>query len=991
MRRLPSAVFFALFAVSGFAGLIYESIWSHYLKLFLGHAAYAQTLVLAIFMGGMAIGSWLVSRYTHRLRNLLLGYAGAEFGIGLLAIIFHRVFVTTTGWAYESVLPSLGGVAIDSFRWLLASVLILPGSILLGTTFPLMSAGVIRLYPESQGRSLSMLYFTNSLGAAVGVLVSGFYLIDRFGLPGTILTAGVFNIALAITVWAITRRIEIVSPSQAPQLAAGSEERGFARAILILACVTGAASFIYEVTWIRMLTMALGASTHSFEVMLAAFILGMSLGALWIRGRLQRSTEDSGWLAAIVLAKAAFAVYAVWIFDDVLGFIEWVMNGTARTDAGYVMMTVDGFLASAAVMLPTAICAGATLPIATHALTSRGHGESAIGRVYAANTAGCILGAAFATHVGMPLLGIKGLTGLGAALDLAAAALIFMFAPLTARRRGVFATVGVVVVAGLGLFLVARMDLLRMSSGVYRTGSFIPHDASHVEFYRDGKTATIAVITTQSRKSIRTNGKPDASIQLDPGKPASGDEPTQSLAGTLPLVLMPKAQSAAVVGLGSGLTTHALLGSPVLRTVDTIEIEPMVVEGAKLFDPNNQRAYRDPRSHIFIDDAKSFFAARTSHYDIIVSEPSNPWVSGVATLFSEEFYARAKHHLNPGGLLVQWIQAYEINVDLVSSILQALGRQFPDYAVYSVGGDMLVVATPQGRLPPLDDAVFSFPDAGAELRRLGFIELGDLKALRIGDRKFLEPLLVQSGFPANSDFFPILDQRAPRSRFKNENADPLRLLRETLTPIAAVLDEEWRTPVSRLSTVSLNYPIRVEEARIAAAGLRTFATGDAGGSGAPPEELAKVALLGHGLSDNCRGAEERWLQAVTELARLASPVLEAKELGAALDRATKSRCAASLNEIGRDRLRLLVAINNRDGDAMSQIAMRLIDSGPAAERAYYILTAITGHLAKGRRDEARLVAERSFQKLSPTERDDLATRLVMGHAFLRATPAQAMQ
>ena len=139
-RRLPVGVFFALFTVSGFAGLIYESIWSHYLKLFLGHAAYAQTLVLAIFMGGMAIGSWLVSRFTRRIANLLLGYAVAEFGIGVLAIAFHGLFVASTGWAFDTVLPSLGGTGVDVFKWSLASLLILPASILLGTTFPLMSA-----------------------------------------------------------------------------------------------------------------------------------------------------------------------------------------------------------------------------------------------------------------------------------------------------------------------------------------------------------------------------------------------------------------------------------------------------------------------------------------------------------------------------------------------------------------------------------------------------------------------------------------------------------------------------------------------------------------------------------------------------------------------------------------------------------------------------------------------------------------------------------
>ncbi|HEY4999262.1 MAG TPA: hypothetical protein VII36_08970, partial [Usitatibacter sp.] len=342
-KRLPVSFFFALFTISGFAGLIYESIWSHYLKLFLGHAAYAQTLVLAIFMGGMAVGSWLVSRFTQRIKNLLLGYALAELGIGLLAVAFHGVFVAVTRWAFDTVMPALGGTGVDLFKWSIASLLILPASILLGTTFPLMSAGIMRIYPEVGGRSLSMLYFTNSFGASIGVLASGFYLIDHVGLPGTILTAGLLNVTLAFAVWLVTKRIPEAGPI-APASAAptDSTSRRITRAVLILAFATGAASFIYEITWIRMLTLGLGASTHSFEVMLSAFILAMSLGAFWFRNRIASLENDLGWLAGLLVAKAFLAVYAVWIYTDVLDFIHWTLLALSRSNEGYAVATVSG-------------------------------------------------------------------------------------------------------------------------------------------------------------------------------------------------------------------------------------------------------------------------------------------------------------------------------------------------------------------------------------------------------------------------------------------------------------------------------------------------------------------------------------------------------------------------------------------------------------------------------------------------------------------------
>ena len=196
----------AAFTLSGFTGLIYESIWSHYLKLFLGHSAYAQTLVLAIFMGGMAIGAWLVGRRSSSWRNLLLAYALVEVLIGILGLVFHPTFDAFLSWSLGAAIPSIDSPAlILAFKWTTGALLILPQSVLLGMTFPLISGGLIRLAPTRSGEFLALLYFTNCLGAATGVLVSGFYLIKTVGLPGTLLTAGLLNIFLAIAVWLLSR------------------------------------------------------------------------------------------------------------------------------------------------------------------------------------------------------------------------------------------------------------------------------------------------------------------------------------------------------------------------------------------------------------------------------------------------------------------------------------------------------------------------------------------------------------------------------------------------------------------------------------------------------------------------------------------------------------------------------------------------------------------------------------------------------------------
>ena len=928
-------------------------------------------------MGGMALGAWGVSRFTHRIRNLLLGYAIAELGIGLLAIAFHPVFLGATGWAFDSVLPALRGSGVDLFKWSLASLLILPASILLGTTFPLMSAGILRLYPDVGGRALSMLYFTNSFGAAFGVLASGFYLIDRLGLPGTIQVAGFLNVLLAFVVWLAVRQLPATAPvsATAPEAAAGNAGT-LARAVLILAFATGAASFIYEITWIRMLTFALGASTHSFEVMLAAFILAMSLGAFWFRNRIGRLGNDLHWLAGILVAKAFFAAWAVWIFGDVLDFVRWVTLSTARTDGGYVIATVSGFVAAVMVMFPSAFCAGMTLPLATHALTRRGHGEASIGRIYGANTAGCIAGAIFATHVGMELAGVKGLTGLGALLDVATAALVLSAAGSLRTRAG-FAT-AVVALAGAALFQAARLDTLRMTSGVYRYGEYLNPAHSKVAFHRDGKTATISVVDLGSIRSIRTNGKPDASVQMDRAKRAQPDEYTMVLAAALPLMIKPDMREAAIIGLGSGLTTHSLLASPQLASVDTVEIERMMIEGAKMYGHATARAFEDSRSRLHVEDAKTFFAARARRYDLIISEPSNPWVSGVSTLFSDEFYGQVRRYLEPDGLFVQWVQTYETNLDLLSSIFRAMQKHFGDYTVYATNVDLLVVATPAAKLPELSPRAYGFPLLAADLGRLGLGGVADLEGMRVGRKAVVEPLFLAGGAPANSDYYPYLDQRATKARFRLENAGAVSKLRNSLVPMLAVLDRDTRQPLSHVR-IGLNRPEYMDDVVAAGEAIGIALTGAAERARSLSPHGRRVSLLARRLADDCAGAEGLWVDAVTEVARFAVPHLAASDVAPFLDRMRESKCARAAGEPARRQLEFLAGANERDVARMGAAAEWLLaNARPSGDaRIEYVTAVLLRGVASPADVAAQAAVDRELARLAVTDLSALPLKLML--------------
>jgi MFS family permease len=250
---------FALFALSGFTGLIYESVWSHYLKLFLGAAAFAQSFVLAAFMGGMALGAWLASRWSTRLGNLLSTYAWVEAAIGLAALVFHEIYVALTQASLEHIIPALATpLAVELYKYALCTVLIVPQTVLLGMTFPLMSGAVIRRGPEASGHHLAMLYFTNSIGAAIGALAAAFWLLGWLGMPGTMRAAGLANLALAAAVFAIAQRGEPAPLASAPSSGAAPAGRYIVRLLLAAAFVTGLASFVYEIVWIRMLSLVLG-------------------------------------------------------------------------------------------------------------------------------------------------------------------------------------------------------------------------------------------------------------------------------------------------------------------------------------------------------------------------------------------------------------------------------------------------------------------------------------------------------------------------------------------------------------------------------------------------------------------------------------------------------------------------------------------------------------------------------------------------------------
>lgn len=984
-------LYFGLFALSGFSGLIYESIWTHYLKLFLGHAAYAQTLVLVIFMGGMAIGSWLASHRSRHIENLLLAYAIVEVIIGILAIFFHAIFTHLTDFSYFYIIPQLNSAeTVTAFKWTLAALLILPQSILLGMTFPLMSAGIIRRFPNTPGHSIAILYFSNSLGAAIGVLVSGFLLIELFGLPGTILIGGIINIVLALLVWLLCRNDGDLRPTVSSTTASKPASQSLLILFLLCAALTGAASFMYEIAWIRMLGLVLGSSTHAFELMLSAFILGLAFGGYWIKNRIDKLTNPLITLGVVQVIMGLLALSTLILYGHTFDLMSFLIRALSKTDQGYLLFNVSSHFLVMLVMVPTTFCAGMTLPLLTYQLLAKGHGETAIGGIYAANTLGSIIGVILSVQIIMPALGLKNVIIIGSGIDILLGISLLWFA--TPVRKLAWAGITAIAIGLLtaSIFLI-ELDPVKMASGVFRSG--VVDRSQEVLFAKDGKTASVTLSRFHGNDTvvISTNGKPDAGIDMMHNLTLENpsDEPTMTLTGVIPFALHPKAKTAAVIGFGSGMTTHTLLNIPHFDRVDTVEIEPAMVEAARGFGKAVERAFNDPRGHIYFEDAKAFFTSENKRYDVIVSEPSNPWVSGVSGIFSKEFYKLLRNHINNDGIFVQWIHLYELDMPLIASVIKALSQHFEDYRIYfSAEPDLIIVAKKKGKLGQLSPDIFKIPELRDQLMGIGVFNLTDIELRRVADKALLEPMLNTYPIPANSDYFPVLDLGALRTFYLQVDAASLHNLVNVPLPLAETLQLQ----LPRMTPLTPSYNPLFFRGQMALHALLIHNYFQAVALNIQPtfegmnEAVVKAILGSRQMPKTCHPQEFEflWQPHFDTLMKMVLPFLSPQEMEVIWQDFDKNECIKQLSPKAKKWINLYKSISQRNFVQMARLSRALLPERSEIQahqgnNDYLMTIAIFSHLVLQQKD----TAQELWSRYTDLQNPPVELRLLVALAFQR--------
>jgi spermidine synthase len=439
----------------------------------------------------------------------------------------------------------------------------------------------------------------------------------------------------------------------------------------------------------------------------------------------------------------------------------------------------------------------------------------------------------------------------------------------------------------------------------------------------------------------------------------------------LPLSMHPNPKRIANIGFGSGLTAHALLGSGLVERMDTIEIEPFMVEAArKGFGQRISNVFEDPRSHIVYEDAKTFFASSREPYDLIVSEPSNPWVSGVATLFSDEFYGRIAQYLRSDGYLVQWIQTYETNLDVVASVIKAMAPHFGAYAIYnSNDSDILIIATRGAKLPIPDARIFQAPLLQTELNRVGIQAIDDIRLRKIGDNLTIGPLLRSMAAPANSDFFPFVDLNAPRLRFMGANASELPKLTVMSTPFLEFIESGDMPRGPTVEPSANGMLVRDRSVREALAIRRGILEGEI--KDLDPS-IASAALLIDIAGDRCKdaGTQSAWNTASRDISDRTAAYLSAAELDAIWKKIASSPCYQTASIEQKKWIGLFAAIARRNSPDIVNIGGELIGlTAPITESDLAYLTTVTAaaYIRMGQVAQARDILKEQTKKLDRSE------------------------
>lgn len=726
---------------SGLAALVYQTIWIKQLTLVVGVDVYAVTTGVSGFFAGLALGSALLGRLADHSRSPLRLYAGLEVGIAVLGM-FSTLALAASPPLFVSLQSKVGLVA-----WALPFLLVAAPAVLMGGTLPLLLAA-IRLREDTIGRASGQLYAANTAGAIAGALLTVFWVVPAFGVRGASFVAAALNLALAMAAFLLAHKTAPVETTLPDSPVKSTESAPTAALALSLYALAGGVALGYEVVWTQVIVQFLSTRAFAFAIVLATYLLGLMVGS-WVYARFADRVE-ARWrvfglliAGAGVAALATFATLGSWLPEAQYALGKIVFRAT---DSRMLEMCSRFALAAGAVVLPPTLLLGAAFPAAAKLVVQPHRAGRDVGLVLALNTACGILGTVVTGFVLVPTLGLA--RSLGVLAFVAALIGGAAIARQTAfQRSAVYRAAGLAAIV-LALALVLPRDRLATLLAAARGGDVV--------FYDEGPAGTVAVIEQATPKgSFRR-----LYIQ---GVSNSGDVMPSlrymRLQALVPLLIHPsEPKSALVIGLGTGITSGALLTDPSLERRLCLELLEPVVQAAAQFR-GNFNAGTDPRLEIRIADGRHELMRSSERFDLITLEPPPPAAAGVVNLYSRDFYELASQRLTEDGMLAQWLPLKTQRVEATKSLMRSMLDVFPQVSLWTTEvHEMMLI----GSMEPLQldfariSTRFATPGIAAALEEIGLPTPADLLATWITDRAGLEAYV--------GDALPVTDDR-PRIEY----------------------------------------------------------------------------------------------------------------------------------------------------------------------------------------------------------------------------------
>ena len=733
-----------LFIGSGCAALIYEIVWYQLLSLIVGSSAISIGVLLATFMGGMCVGSFGLARVVSTREHPLRVYALLEAGIGAFGLVVLWLLPHVGGLYTAIGGPGMLGVAV---RALFCALFLLPPTIMMGATLPAISRWV-----ETTPRGVSWLgffYGGNTLGAVLGCLLTGFYLLRVHDVAIATYAAVGLNTLVAAAGLVLATRTAYRAEDAAGEIEP-REMPPSAPVVLLVIGISGATALGAEVVWTRLMTLNFGGTTYTFSLILASFLLGIGIGSA-VGSFMARFVRDPrralGWAQFLVVAGLAWAAYVL-----TRALPNWPVNPSIAT--AWFNFQFD-FFRAILTALPAAAMWGASFPLALAAVASEGQDPGRlVGRVYAANTIGAIFGALLSSLVLIAWVGTQ--TTQRLMIGLAATGALLLLVPgwggergsLTIDRRALIRGGGLVVVAlGLGATVVPPPALL-VGYGRYAP-TYVGFDYIDFLYVGEGMNSSMAVSELgDGTRNYHNAGKVQASSEPQ-------DMRLQRMLGHLTTLLPTQSTSVMVIGRGAGVTAGAVSIDPAVEELTIVEIEPLVPEVvSSLFGAHNFNVIDNPKTNVVIDDARHYLLTTDKKFDAITSDPFDPWVKGAATLYTEEFWREAKEHLNPGGVITVFVQLYESNLEAVKSEVATFLAVFPDGMVFAnlafgEGYDVVLVGQADPTSFDLDaiDEKLARPDyfpLAESLAEVGFYSAAQLLSTFAAKKPEIDPWLADA-------------------------------------------------------------------------------------------------------------------------------------------------------------------------------------------------------------------------------------------------------